>query len=256
MQIEIRKAEESDLNEIHGWLVDHDRKGIRENFLCNWEVIKRQAQNADMLIAIESVTSKIIGFMTGGLIDNGVLQVHNDYRSNSSRSYGVGSKLVKFACDEARRNDTPFLWVECAPSSSEEFWKKQGFTIIRKERQHPKGYKVLEDVEQTHSNENQDISEVVISFYDQRALYSASAEPRKKESIKAYLYNDSELKLSKKIYCHRMRTEGDTVIKIEVNGVTKLFGKAKGSEAKEIGVRVTGSGDTRIHKISLDELNT
>ena len=58
-----------------------------------------------------------------------VLEVQYD-----KRMQGIGKEFVEHLLTLARQTEKRILTVECAPPTSQEFWRRMGFTVLREGR--------------------------------------------------------------------------------------------------------------------------
>jgi N-acetylglutamate synthase-like GNAT family acetyltransferase len=100
----IRRSTESDLQAIHSWLRKEDAQGVKDNFLCNWEIIERSHGQGRLTVYVDGHSGVPVAFQLGGLLHPGILEVRNDMRRK-----GIGRKLVDYCVAEVRNNDENFL---------------------------------------------------------------------------------------------------------------------------------------------------
>ena len=235
----IRKSTDRDFYAIRQWLRAEKAAGVEDNFLCNWPLIKKCHDEGKLIVYVDGASGVAVAFQFGGLLAPGILEVRHDMRCR-----GIGRKLVEDLIEEARKNDEPFLRIECTPPSSIPFWKKMGFTLYRSKSDKNLAYRVLEWKHELPVEGRSVRAE--IRFYpedrngDQR--FAAGA-------VSAKCTSDETVFLSERVSFFKMlhSEERDTAVEIVVDGECRYLGKAK--YAKEIGVkqRINGFYIDAIH---------
>jgi GNAT superfamily N-acetyltransferase len=143
---------QSDLAAIESWLQwEEDELGT--GFLCNWASILNLSKN-DKLIIISKNDAPIgfLGFIVNDPMPTAeiqILEIHPKHRKK-----GIGKLFVNSVLEHLKQNGTEAINLQCAPESSEAFWKKMGFLDYPDKREtyqsYPSGankklYKIIVD---------------------------------------------------------------------------------------------------------------
>lgn len=238
----IRKATSDDFQQIYLWLEMQEKARIKDNFFCNIRTIESSLNDEKngLIVYVCEETNNPVAFQLGGLITPGIIQVRKD-RQNQ----GIGKKLVEYCIQKANEDNEPVLWIECTPESSIPFWKMMGFIMYSDPENYYKryAYKILNHNNLTPPGRNIDI---VMSIYPQQVLYKPLTDPFKIFKPNAVLGEDEKIYLEERviipntIYGPQFEINGitvkDVVLKIEIGGEVKYFGKAKYPNAGEMGV--------------------
>lgn len=229
----IRRATDADLEAVHQWLAQEDVKGVKENFLCNWEVIEESHQNSRLTVFVDGATEVPVAFQLGGLIHPGILEVRSDMRRK-----GIGRRLVDYCVAEAVNNDECFLLIEYNPPSSIPYWQTMGFTLFGDQRVKKRAYRVLGKKLQLPPGGQRVVA--TIQFYPEDRKWKGGEAIRPFDAPKptAEVMPDGVVYLSERVFfCKPIHPEAeDVVIAIIVGGECRYLDKAKYSEAKSIGV--------------------
>jgi GNAT superfamily N-acetyltransferase len=229
----IRRSTDADMENIYAWLVAEEEREVAGNFLCNWELTKKNHQLKRLLIYIDGASQFPVAYQWGGLIHSGILQVREDMRGK-----GIGAKLVARRIAEAYRKNECILLIQCQPASSIPFWKKMGFTLLGQSSQHY-AYRILEL--KFPLPENSQSVNVAIRFYPEELLWDKSAKPYICFSPSAAVTQNGVVHLSERVaffevlYIENMLR--DVVVEIEVNGEVLFCDKAKREAANSIGLK-------------------
>lgn len=111
------------LREILAWLKQEERE-TGEGFYCNRKIIVESQQQGEVWCAV--VRSTAVGFVVqtrktvGASID--ILEVRPQCRGQ-----GFGKMLAIDAIERLFKSGAEFITAQCAPRSSEPFWKSLGF---------------------------------------------------------------------------------------------------------------------------------
>jgi GNAT superfamily N-acetyltransferase len=226
----IRKANDADLKRIRDWLAGEDAAGVEDGFFCNWEVIHRSHLEGELLVYIERLTGEPIGFQLGGLLSPGILQVRSD-----SRRKGIGRKLVEHCIEEARKNDNPFLFIDCEPRSSIPFWKRMGFSMFKGENGENFGYRVLSKKYKLPAGQPIDVT---IRFYSEDRKWNERVEPRSSFDVTARRTADGVIHLPERVsFFERIHPNArDVVVEIIADGERLYLDKGKRPEGTRIGI--------------------
>jgi GNAT superfamily N-acetyltransferase len=233
----IRHSTEADIQAIHEWLGDEDRRGVHGNFFCNRELIQSAHQNGKLLVYIDGKSSMPVGFQLGGLVEPGVLQVRNDYRGK-----GIGRKLVEHCVRLANKRDECLLYIQCKPSSSIPFWERMGFTFLPGRDGKNFAYRMLyrQHVLPVEGSE----VDVEICFFPEKRKDQEATNPYLRVSPAAKLLPDGTVYLGERIFFYEALypKEGGMVMGINVDGTRLFLDKAKCKEAQLIGLNRCPNG--------------
>lgn len=227
----IRRSTDQDLAFIHAWLMEEDAQGVHGNFLCNWRVIEDSHTNKELLVYIDGTIGQPVGYQLGGLMDPGILQVHDSFRGK-----GIGRKLVERCITLANKNNEPCLYIQCKPSSSIPFWQNMGFTIIECNNFNGYAYRVIEkDLE--IPIEGTDVG-VSIAFYPESKKWTPQEKPYLNLTPAARIGPNGMIYLAHRIIFHERAfpKSNDAVVEVEICGSTFYLDKARYQEAQDLGV--------------------
>jgi GNAT superfamily N-acetyltransferase len=133
VNIQIAKAREEHLAEIFAWLRAEEEQ-CGEGFYCHRDVIVSSFEAGEVYCAF--CEGQIAGFVVhnrksiGSAID--LLEVRPELRGR-----GLGKLLADDVTERLFAMGTEFIEVQCAPRSSERFWRNRGFTPVKNERCSP-----------------------------------------------------------------------------------------------------------------------
>ena len=120
----VREAVDADIETIRDWL---DRYPEVASLSDNWHITLQMYLTKGMLVFKEHDSELPVAYFWGDLagIDS-VLEVRYD-----KRGQGIGREFVDYLIAKARDAGNHTLAIECAPHTSQEFWRRMGFTISR-----------------------------------------------------------------------------------------------------------------------------
>ena len=235
----IRQSKQSDLRAIHSWLKKEDAEGVRDNFLCNWEVVENFHKDGRLTVYVDGLTGVPVAFQLGGLLHPGILEVRIDMRRK-----GTGRKLVEHCVAKAREKDENFLIIQCEPPSSIPFWRSMGIKPFGDQIQSKLAYRALGRKHQLPSGGKD--TEVATKFYSEERKWTTgdSIPPYEVLRTAAVVMADGVVYLEERAaFCKQIYGEkGDPVIEIIVGGEPRYLDKAKYPEATRIGVRRCTNG--------------
>jgi GNAT superfamily N-acetyltransferase len=225
----IRRSNDSDLREIHSWLTHEAKEGVSGNFLCNWRIVEESHSAGTMTVFIDGQTRRPVAFQCGELLKQGILQVKKAFRGR-----GIGKKLVSHLEKRALKQGITILSIRCANEESKSFWTDLGFKIYG---EHGEAYKLLRmPLKPFHEYEAE--CDVVISFYLGSYLYGESLHPLEVHSLRA-VSDKRKVYLQERLSFFPIQYDVsywvDSVVKVEINGVTVLCDKLKYREARDLG---------------------
>lgn len=230
----IRHSKPADVQAVHAWLVEEDRRGVHGNFLCNWGLIEGAHKAGKLLVYIDGKSSMPVGFQLGGLVYPGILQVRSDYRGK-----GIGRKLVDRCVKLANKCDQCLLHIQCKPSSSIPFWKRMGFTLFPDNDGKNEAYRIL--YRQHALPDEGSVIHVEISFFPEKRDWQ---DAYFRASPTAKLLTDGTIHLGERVFFYEALypKEGDTMMRINVDGTSIFLDKAKNKEAKLVGLNRCPNG--------------
>src|SRR3569623_1440862 len=234
----MRFANLRDLQAIHAWLVDEDRRDIEGNFLCNWSVIENAQRDRELLVFIDGASGLPIAFHLGGLVHPGILQVRKEYRRR-----GIGRKMVDRCASLAYKRDQCLLYIECTPSSSIPFWERMGFRLIEGSLNGKNfAYRFLKK-EFLSRFEGYEV-DAVVRFYPDRRNREESTDPYEAATPEARRTRDGVVHFSERVFFHSQLfpDAGDVVVEIQLGGKQVFIDKAKYEEAKRMVVTRCSNG--------------
>lgn len=232
--LSFRLATDHDVETIHSWLLEHDRREVHGSFLCNWNSTQRVHDEHQLFVA--AFEDEPVAYIWG---DFGILEVREDFRKK-----GVGKRLVEYAMQRAISSGRIAVSIECKPESSIPFWEKMGFEF-HNENEASFVFEKLLNIPSDGTPVNVDIM-----FYPEQAKWTPETLPIKSYSPTAVLDNHGTVHLQNRVaaYVGSENYNGDAIIKICVDGEPIYFDKAKYSEARAIGVTYN-SGAFYIDKV-------
>ena len=229
---EIRTSTDRDFKAIADWLRDEDRQGVADSFYCNLDAIESSHQKGRLLVYLDGSTGLPVAFQLGGLIHPGILEVRHDMRGR-----GIGRKLVEHCVERARASNECILKIQCKPETSIPFWKKMGFKLLDPKAERRLAYRI---VEKRHELPTGGVpADVVIRFFQQGQMNQKGARPCKLSRPVAVRTDDGLVHLDHQVqFCTELYPNiVDAVVRIDVDGETLCFEKAKYPLAKRLGVQ-------------------
>jgi N-acetylglutamate synthase-like GNAT family acetyltransferase len=226
----IRKSTDADIKAIRQWLAQEESQEIDGNFLCNWNLTFEAHSEGELLVYVDPASGVAVAYQWGGLVQPGILQVRNDMRHR-----GIGRALVARRIKEARRKNTPLLFIQCTPESSIPFWRRMGFTLLQRKGD-TYGYRVLS----RHFKDPTDAVDlsVTIRFYPEEKKWRPDVAAISETSPAATITKDGTVHLADRVLFHERIYEHvrDVVVEIVINGKCVYCDKAKYPNAEELGV--------------------
>jgi GNAT superfamily N-acetyltransferase len=229
---EIRQSTDDDFKAIADWLRDEDKQGAPGSFYCNLEIIEASHREGKLLVYVDGTTGLPVAFQLGGLIGPGILEVRHDMRGR-----GIGRKLVEHCIEKARARNECILKIECTPPTSIPFWNKMGFKLFDPKAQRRLAYRIVEKRHQLPAGGVP--ADVVIRFFQLGQRHQKGARPCKLSRPAAVRTGDGLVHLDHQVqFCTELYPNiVDAVVRIDVDGETLCFEKAKYDLAKRLGVQ-------------------
>lgn len=236
----VRSAVDSDIPVIESWLKQYS--GV-DTLAMNWNITLKIYSEKGMLVYEDAATKEAVAYFWGSLNStSSILEVRPDHRGN-----GIGQALVSYLLNMAVNAGEGLLRIECAPESSEEFWRAMGFDIER-HRHQLFGKRILPIPRPLPLPA--DPIEVIVRFFPEQAMH-------KEASVRAFVeYHPVAVKdqngtvwLNEKL-AYFDSPEQDLVIELTLDGKTVYRNKAKYKEAEALGVIKCDNGYA-IEKITL-----
>ena len=123
----VRAANDSDIDCIAAWL--HAQREV-DSMAANWAITLHVYRTKGMLVLEDISSAGPIAYFWGDLAGlDSVLEVRHDRRRQ-----GIGGWFVAYLIEQARERGDQQLSVECAPASSQHFWRSMGFYVEREGR--------------------------------------------------------------------------------------------------------------------------
>lgn len=237
----IRRSTDADLAAVLAWLEQQAKDGVQASFWCNRNLTARAHQNGELLVYLDERSSRPLGYQWGGLVTPGILEVRND-----ARGRGIGKALVEHSLALAAATGEDLLWIQCEPRSSIPFWQRMGFTLLADKVAHghpleqgPYAYRVMPRMRGPWEGEA--TAQVSLEWFSERRKWDKTLAPVATQVLQATWFDD-ELELPERAsFFHRL-AEGDTVVRITVDGVEWYCDKAKYEGAESLGVEVCTNG--------------
>lgn len=237
IQDTIRQSTRRDLEIVTAWLREQERQGISDTFCCNLEVIEIGHSKGRLVVYVDGRTDSPVAFQLGGLIYPGILEVRHDMRGR-----GIGRKLVEHCIQRARERNECILNIECTPSTSVPFWKKMGFRLLDPKAARPLAYRIVDKRHQLPVNGVP--AKVTIRFFRLEQMHTKGAKPCKLSRPGAVRTPDGMIHLDQQVLFYPALYPNiiDAVVRIEVDGNTLCFEKAKYPLARRLGVQQCAHG--------------
>jgi GNAT superfamily N-acetyltransferase len=226
--VDIRKADQRDLDEVTRWLKEEEEMGV-DGFFCNLNVIEDAYSQGDLYVLLDAPATGPVAFVADASRGPDILEVRHD-----RRGAGLGRKLAEFIIEQARLRDRCALDIECAPATSIPFWKRMGFQMYGRNR----AYLLLEKRHELPDGASE--AAVTITFFPEDAKWSEDVLPLAQHSPKAVWLNASRIKLAERVFLFTatmVPSFKDPVVAIDVDGKQLYKDKAKYQDAQRLGVR-------------------
>lgn len=118
----VRDAGDADIETIRDWL---DRYPGVDSLSVNWPTTLHVYQTRGMLVFEDHDSKSPVAYFWGDLAGTeSVLEIRYD-----KRGQGIGREFVDYLIAKAREAGSRSLSVECAPHTSQAFWRRMGFTV-------------------------------------------------------------------------------------------------------------------------------
>lgn len=234
---DIRTSRDADFKAIADWLREERNQGVHGNFYCNLNSVENSHARGDLLVYVDGATGCPVAFQLGGLIRPGILEVKHDMRGR-----GIGTKMVEYCIERARARNECILMIECTPPTSIPFWKKMGFKLLDPKSDRNLAYRI---VEKRHELPTGGVpANVVIRFFQLEQLNKKGARPCKLSRPAAVRTDDGIVHLDHQVqFCPELYPNiVDAVVRIDVDGQTLCFEKAKCPLARRLGVQRCENG--------------
>lgn len=235
------EATPEDVARVTAWLKsEYDEDG--EGFWCNHNVIS-DALNRPGDMWVVRRDGEAVAFQLGRYSAE-ILSVRKDYRKT-----GVGTSLVEASVERAFSDGVNALSVQCQPEESFGFWERMGFVRYGDLEPHdnvmacrilPRAFK-LPFAPST--------VEVVIGFYPESVLFGDAKNglPIAEHHVAGVHAEDGSISLNQRVIGlshYGRRGDGDTVVKVEIDGSLRCFCKAKHESGRAVGVQHDSIGST------------
>lgn len=229
----IRLATNNDLAYILSWLQqeyhdDSDNEYGPEGFWCNRNIIEK-ALSDDLWVLI--VTGNAVAFQVGNYSPD-ILNVKKNFQGN-----GFGKQLFEASKRRCRADNINAMHVECKPRSSHSFWRKMGFLRYGNMTEYDDIKMALLLEKKLAINSKGQPVKVKVDFYSEEIIYQENVRPIKSCETIGYLEADNTIYLQKRIIGEQFSLPNgkDLAVQVFLNDVKKYLGKAKHSEAIDIG---------------------
>jgi GNAT superfamily N-acetyltransferase len=230
MSVTIERAADGDLAQILAWLEREYVEDDGEGFWCNRQIIQRAHDDDELWVVLEG--DEAVAFQVGDYSPD-ITNVRKDRRRR-----GYGTALFEAALARALRDDVNLLRVECNPRSSLPFWQKHGF--VRYGDPSDGGTITVRRVLDRSFERDPALPpvQVVVSFYPEPAPWRDGVAPIAVHRIAGGRAADGSIRLERRVMgLSADEPEGrDLVVRIEFEGRSVCFCKAKYPEARQAGV--------------------
>lgn len=222
----VRPATDADMQSIEAWLPRDRSIGT---LAANWNLTQREFQKGQVFVWAEAETGSPVAYCWGTLNSHdSILEVQPAFRGR-----GIGQALVDFMIEASVRANEPLLEIQCAPESSESFWKRVGFEtdwrygrcygrrMLDLRRDVPDGVRVP----------------VEVVFLPEHAAWKGDATPFAVRRLEGVDSGFGKIELDALVAYFDPPQGGDLVVDVKVSGESWYRGKAKYGDAYAIGVR-------------------
>lgn len=224
----VRPARDSDIPIIEAWLPT-DLRG--DTLAVNWSLTKRVYEEKGMLVWEDAGTLEPVAYFWGSLnTTDSILEVQPARRRD-----GIGRAFVEYLLVQSRVDGELLLEIEAAPPSSEPFWRAMGFEFPKDEWAPRIGRRMQRRLQSLPEGPH---VQVKVSFFHESVKYEPAAQhrPLAEYSVTGAYDIDGSLVLNEEVACWSLRDGRDLVVRVEVDGRTVYFDKAKYSEAEALGI--------------------
>lgn len=256
----IERADERRIEEIERWLDveeatysatyeaweanGYDGPPPLRGFRCNWDSVKKAWATDRAQLSVLVVQDQAIGFLDG--MD--ILEIRPDMRSR-----GYGRILAEFMLKQEYDEGRSVIEIGMAPDSSKPFWTNgMGFTAVDDRRWYGGGIYAFKILERRFDLGEGNRVTFSISFYTEDEGYRQKPVPFAMFSGLGEQLANGTVQLPERAYCFKQKDEQNTdyFVKIELDGDTLIFDKAKRDICKELGVERDKGGVFFIERIS------
>lgn len=223
----VRPARDSDIPIIEAWLPT-DRRG--DTLAVNWDLTKRVYKEDGMLVWEDAATQEPVAYFWGSLNStSSILEVHPARRRD-----GIGRAFVEYLLEQSRADGELLLEIEAAPPSSEPFWRTMGFEFPRDEWEPRIGRRMLSHEQPIPEGQ---LVQVKVSFFHESVKYAATPQQPLAEYGLTGAYDvDGVLVLNEKVAYWSPADGRDLVVRVDVEGNTVYFDKAKYAAGGALGI--------------------
>jgi GNAT superfamily N-acetyltransferase len=185
-----RPAVDSDIHLIEQWL--KEQSAGCDSLYVNWNVTLQVYEERGIFVYEDAESKEPVAYFWGSLNStSSILEVRLDRRGQ-----GIGRAVVAELLEMAVASGEGLLWIDCAPSSSEPFWRKMGFDIeVGSPRSSAK--RILHIPRSIPSSAVP--VNVIVRFFNEEALYSNGVSPLAEYSPSAAKDENGTIWLSAKL---------------------------------------------------------
>lgn len=236
----VRSAVDSDIPVIESWLKQYPDV---DSLAINWNTTLEIYTEKGMLVFEDAETKKAVAYFWGSLNStSSILEVRADRRGN-----GIGQAFVSYLLKMAADAGEGLLRIDCAPASSEAFWRAMGFDIER-DHYHLLGKRILPIPRPLPPHA--DPVEVIVRFFLEQAAYKEAGVLALVEYRPVAVKDQNGTVWLNEKLAYFDPPEQDLVIELTLNGKNVYRDKAKYKEAEALGVIKCDNGYA-IEKITL-----
>jgi GNAT superfamily N-acetyltransferase len=240
--------------QIKTWLEEEEDAYLRgdgpQGFWCNVGIVETCHLEGDLLVA-RNKSGDTVGFAALGSNSIDILETRPDLRGT-----GCGKALASHAIHALSGRGANSVWVDCTPSSSLRFWKRQGFQTVpyREGRKCPAFLLISTHLDVPASAKKVSLE---ISAYAEGILHRlpvsalAQVEPDAYEAPKGSLFFRNRVVLDPEAL--GLRNGQDLVLTISYAGREIGPTKAKYDQMKALGVEQDRFGVFYIDQIKLPD---
>ena len=224
----VRPARDSDIPIIEAWLPT-DLKS--DTLAVNWGLTKRVYKEDGMLVWEDAASLEPVAYFWGSLnTTDSILEVHPARRRD-----GIGRAFVEYLLEQSRTAGELLLEIEAAPPSSEPFWRAMGFEFPKDEWEPRIGRRMLRHPQALPDGPP---VQVKVSFFHESVKYNRESQhrPLAEYSLTGAYDVKGAIVLNEKVAYWSIGGGCDLVVRVEVDGRTVYFDKAKYSQGRALGI--------------------
>ena len=230
----IRRSRDADLELIRNWLFGQPPE--IESLKANWSLTRQAHLDGDLWVYEDLGNKSPIAYFWGGLnTTSSIIDIQHGWRRK-----GIGRQIVLYLEHRSCVEGNSLLEIECAPESSEGFWKKMGFETVstRGKLIARKALEIWHDL-----SSSAEVVGVEVRFYPNEVKWKKDTPAFIKYDLLGAKRQDESIQLSRQVgYFHQY--EDDLIAEVVVSGHCIYKDKLRYQRARELGFVDCGAGFT------------